>query len=81
MPLATFRADIDYGFSEAIIKKGKIGVKVWIFKGERYIKTAKDLLEEARVVEVEKEKVETIEEKPLEEIIKTEPEDVDAQEG
>jgi len=34
VPLHTLRADIDYGFSEAITKYGVIGVKVWIFKGE-----------------------------------------------
>ncbi len=34
IPLHTFRADIDYGFSEAMTMFGIIGVKVWIFKGE-----------------------------------------------
>jgi len=34
VPLHTLRADIDYGFSEALTKYGIIGVKVWIFKGE-----------------------------------------------
>lgn len=34
IPLHTFRADIDYGFSEALTTFGIIGVKVWIFKGE-----------------------------------------------
>jgi small subunit ribosomal protein S3 len=34
IPLHTFRADIDYGFSEAKTTSGVIGVKVWIFKGE-----------------------------------------------
>ncbi|MBP8718261.1 MAG: 30S ribosomal protein S3 [Candidatus Atribacteria bacterium] len=34
LPLHTLRADIDYGFSEANTTYGKIGVKVWIFKGE-----------------------------------------------
>jgi len=34
VPLHTLRADIDYGFSEAQTTYGKIGVKVWIFKGE-----------------------------------------------
>jgi len=34
VPLHTFRADIDYGFSEAKTTYGIIGVKVWIFKGE-----------------------------------------------
>ena len=34
IPLHTIRADIDYGFSEADTTFGKIGVKVWIYKGE-----------------------------------------------
>lgn len=34
LPLHTLRADIDYGFSEANTTYGKIGIKVWIFKGE-----------------------------------------------
>jgi small subunit ribosomal protein S3 len=34
VPLHTLRADIDYGFWEADTTYGKIGVKVWIFKGE-----------------------------------------------
>jgi len=35
VPLQTIRADIDYGFAEARTTYGKIGVKVWIFKGEK----------------------------------------------
>ena len=38
VPLHTLRADIDYGFSEAQTTYGKIGVKVWIFKGEVFDK-------------------------------------------
>ncbi len=34
LPLHTLRADIDYGFAEANTTYGKIGVKVWIFRGE-----------------------------------------------
>ena len=34
IPLHTLRADIDYGFAEANTTYGKIGVKVWIYKGE-----------------------------------------------
>lgn len=34
VPLHTLRADIDYGFSEAVTTFGVIGVKVWVFKGE-----------------------------------------------
>ena len=34
VPLQTLRADIDYGFAEAATTYGRIGVKVWIYKGE-----------------------------------------------
>ena len=34
IPLHTIRADIDYGFAEALTTYGKLGVKVWIYKGE-----------------------------------------------
>ncbi len=34
IPLQTIRADIDYGFTEASTTYGRIGVKVWIYKGE-----------------------------------------------
>jgi small subunit ribosomal protein S3 len=36
IPLHTLRAEIDYGFSEAMTTHGKVGVKVWIFKGEKF---------------------------------------------
>ena len=35
LPLQTLRADIDYGFAEANTTYGQIGVKVWLYKGER----------------------------------------------
>ena len=34
LPLQTFRANIDYGFAEAITTYGVLGVKVWVYKGE-----------------------------------------------
>ena len=34
IPLQTLRADIEYGFAEANTTYGKVGVKVWIYKGE-----------------------------------------------
>ena len=34
VPLHTLRADIDYGMAEALTTYGRIGVKVWIYKGE-----------------------------------------------
>jgi small subunit ribosomal protein S3 len=37
LPLQTLRADIDYGFSEARTTYGAIGVKVWLFQGERLV--------------------------------------------
>lgn len=37
-PLHTFRADIDYALGEAVTKTGKIGIKVWICRGEIYDK-------------------------------------------
>jgi len=42
IPLHTFRADIDYGTSEARTTYGVIGVKVWIFKGEVFDKPSVD---------------------------------------
>ncbi len=41
IPLQTFRADIDYGFTEAITTFGCIGVKVWIYKGDTIKDTRK----------------------------------------
>ena len=43
LPLQTLRADIDYGFAEARTTYGQIGVKVWLFKGERVVpRTGRD---------------------------------------
>ncbi len=50
IPLQTFRADIDYGFSEACTTMGQIGVKVWIFKKEFFKKTVKELTEETKII-------------------------------
>jgi small subunit ribosomal protein S3 len=49
IPLHTFRADIDYGLSEAHTTYGVIGVKVWIFKGEVFDKS--ELAQEAATEE------------------------------
>ena len=56
VPLHTMRADIDYGFVEARTAMGRIGVKVWIYKGE--------ILPETKVEEVEE-----IEEAPAEAVV------------
>ena len=42
IPLHTFRADIDYGFEESLTSFGTIGVKVWIFNGEKYGRDEKE---------------------------------------
>ena len=42
IPLQTLRADIDYGFAEADTTYGKVGVKVWIYKGEILPKKAEE---------------------------------------
>ena len=47
IPLQTLRADIDYGFAEADTTYGKIGVKVWIYKGE-VLKGAKAPVQEKK---------------------------------
>ena len=44
IPLQTLRADIEYGFAEADTTYGKIGVKVWIYKGE-VLPTKKNIVE------------------------------------
>jgi small subunit ribosomal protein S3 len=41
VPLQTLRADIDYGFAEAATVYGKIGVKVWIYKGQKQLESVK----------------------------------------
>lgn len=41
IPLQTLRADIDYGFAEANTTYGKIGIKVWLYKGEVLNETRK----------------------------------------
>jgi len=42
IPAQTLRADIDYGFTEALTTYGTIGVKVWIYKGDKILDKAKD---------------------------------------
>jgi small subunit ribosomal protein S3 len=42
IPAQTLRADIDYGFAEALTTYGLIGVKVWIYKGDKVLDKIKD---------------------------------------
>ena len=44
VPLHTYSADIDYGTAEARTTAGAIGVKVWIFRKQHFVKSAKELL-------------------------------------
>ena len=49
VPLHTFRADLDYGFAEALTTYGIIGVKIWLYKGDviEHDPTARDRRKEA----------------------------------
>lgn len=71
VPLHTLRADIDYGFIEAKTTMGRIGVKVWIYKGDILPEAKEDELEESlleSVAEVETEvEAPVAEEEPKEE--------------
>jgi small subunit ribosomal protein S3 len=42
VPLQTFRADIDYGFSESLTTYGLIGIKVWLYRGDILVKRGRD---------------------------------------
>ena len=55
IPLGTFRADIDYGFATAFTTYGTIGVKIWIYKGDVFIKKeeAEQLKQKKTVAEPE----------------------------
>lgn len=53
VPLHTLRADIDYGFTEAMTTFGKIGVKVWLYRGDLIFK---DDGEETSIIEKPEEK-------------------------
>lgn len=62
LPLSTLRADIDYGFSEALTTYGLIGIKVWIYKGDILI-TAKQKRQPS--LTLEEPKAEKDKEEPL----------------
>jgi small subunit ribosomal protein S3 len=64
IPLHTFRADIDYGLSEAKTTYGVIGVKVWIFKGEVFDKTEAEALPADAVEKGPEKVVEKVADKP-----------------
>ncbi len=53
IPLSTLRADIDYGFAEALTTYGLIGVKVWIYKGDILGKPAVQSAAEEKTQEAE----------------------------
>jgi len=48
IPLQTLRADIDYGFSEALTTYGLIGVKVWLYKGDALLEKSQPEIEETQ---------------------------------
>jgi len=74
VPLHTLRADIDYGFTEAHTTLGRIGIKVWIYRGD-ILPEVEELMEEVVAAPAVEEvtKTETAaegEKKPLEEVVK-----------
>ena len=52
VPLHTIRADIDYGFTEAHTTMGRLGVKVWIYKGDVLPEAKEEEAAEAPVAQV-----------------------------
>ena len=66
VPLHTLRADIDYGATEARTTLGRIGVKVWIYKG--------DILPEPKVMEAEEVPAEVVANESVEAVTSVEPE-------
>jgi small subunit ribosomal protein S3 len=64
VPLHTIRADIDYGFTEAQTTLGRIGVKVWIYRGD-ILPEVDEMAEEAKRAIVEEKPAE---EKPVEKV-------------
>ena len=48
VPLHTYCADVDYGTAEAFTTAGLIGVKCWIFKKQLFVKSPKELLQQAK---------------------------------
>jgi small subunit ribosomal protein S3 len=69
VPLHTLRADIDYGFTEAHTTLGRIGVKVWIYKGQ-VLPEMKTAEAEAKPAEAAAEPAVSLGEKPIEAAIK-----------
>ncbi|MCH7837581.1 MAG: 30S ribosomal protein S3 [Chloroflexi bacterium] len=72
VPLHTIRANIDYGQAEAATTFGRIGVKVWIYKGDMLPEKAEKAPAEARVTET-KPAAEAPEAKPAVEVTETKP--------
>jgi len=71
VPLHTLRADIDYGFAEARTTLGRIGVKVWTYKG--------DILPELELLEVEEVPPEAVAVETAEAVAEVKPEEVPAE--
>ena len=61
VPLATLRADVDYAVSEAHTTYGKLGIKVWIYKGELFEIPSREVAEKRPVRKPRPAKKETAE--------------------
>jgi small subunit ribosomal protein S3 len=48
IPAQTLRADVDYGFAEALTTYGLIGIKVWIYKGDKVLDKVKEDIDEKK---------------------------------
>jgi small subunit ribosomal protein S3 len=59
VPLHTLRANIDYGFAEALTTYGIIGIKTWIYKGDVYDLNAKESEDDKAQVATKKPKQKT----------------------
>jgi small subunit ribosomal protein S3 len=65
IPLQTFRADINYGFAEAMTKMGQIGVKVWVFRKEHFAENIVAAKEVGEVQPVSPENLNEIKDKEI----------------
>jgi hypothetical protein len=69
VPLHTLRANIDYGFTEARTTFGRIGVKVWVYKGDFVTATGEPIEQEMRLHAQDEDTVEAAQAAPAVEVV------------